>query len=576
MSQKIEEIGLEGANQPDSDRSQEAKITATDRRAYLVRQLSARGVLSLARYNSYSTVSSSSLKADIKHLYDLGWSIHTVEIEGRIYIVDAASRHLHARFHRSEINAEGKESVAIACCSMLLGVPDKGKVDDKGARELFEKSNPELDGLLSRTVFLNQLFEQNGFEGDELKPVRDAIINDILLPPLAATPDQEASKKILGNKYLGARLGGVAENVVRLKGLLMDLWDEARLSIFLAAGTTNERFARWVSEVLLPTGYSKLANLEVSTNSRTIFNIVGDPEVPALALVIGGSQVGVEGVSESIAGPLSDVFMDATSGLLNFQISFVGAVALNVAGGFAITDSLEERRMKESCLSSNRSRLRVLCIDRSKIKLKPVRSGHRFATLSPKHIDLIITNKLPEGSSDENEEEAELCIRKIRREYKVPVFEAEFDHSRNDKRKVTAWGREFRIRTKYQQSEELFMILFKDQNEQDNNDGKNKDEPAEPRFPNKAMEVWMQIINEWFLSDKIPDSIKQELVKAFNNKHEPTYYGNGDFDPWRILKKSERKSQSNQLSAADQEYDERRRTSFKELNDAISSYLGES
>lgn len=469
-------------NPPPTGASGGERFSTKNRRIFIAQQLRARGILSLARLakkrdlegSSSTALSSNSLQGDIDFLNELGFSIRTVETDGKSYLVDAAARHVDSREHRVDLNAEAKEWIAMAATSLVLGLPD-GKEGSIEARRSLERTNPELRDLPSRS------------------DLRRIIV--------------EAHQNTLAEN--GAK---------RVFALLEQAWLEARMSIFCDAGTTNERFASWISEILLPTSFSRLCTLQVCSNSRTIFNVLGDPEVPAKAVILGGSQLGIDGVSESIAGGLTDAFLRSTAGILDFSMAFIGAVCIDGNLGFALSDSADEKAVKEIVMGQGRTGIRILCVDRSKFCKEPLRSGFRFAALCPEQIDLVITNAALSDDPLEERCESEACevIEKIRNTWGIPVVEAgpqKGELKGTPAPRETKRGKAFRVRMKFHKQAQLFAKLgFGEQ----------------PAFPSRAMELWANAAADYLLSPEVAPEVVEELVARVSKLREGVFMGNMD------------------------------------------------
>lgn len=191
------------------------------------------------------------------------------------------------------------------------------------------------------------------------------------------------------------------DRVKTLKSNLKDHWAESNRLVALDSGTTNVMIARYLSQLRLPMPGSPLCSLSVCTNSRRIFEILGDSSVSIKTIIIGGQQ---KFRSPTIAGAMAELFL-RTASILQFGMCILGATKIDVQRFAACSDSQEESSMKH--LMMQKSSLRIIAADSSKFQSGPGREGYKFASLDPSHIDLIITNspirKVGKKVADEEE-----------------------------------------------------------------------------------------------------------------------------------------------------------------------------
>lgn len=50
--------------------------------------------------------------------------------------------------------------------------------------------------------------------------------------------------------------------------------------------------------------------------------------------------------------------------------------------------------------------LRIICVDNGKLQTEPGREGYKFASIDPKHIDVILTNSPARGRKEDDDESA--------------------------------------------------------------------------------------------------------------------------------------------------------------------------
>lgn len=338
------------------------------RRNYIVRHMRSRGIISWERLEAdLGAPSRQAIRYDIEELNSLGFNIEKVSYDGRSYLVDASARHLFTKRQRVQINSQHKQAVGSAAAGLILGLPPLGSQ----ASKLCDSHNPELRDC----------------------PTRENIIE--------ALDDQEST----------------TGSLVLLKDALESFWKEQNRQVFLDSGTTNDRAAEYLRDVILPTSYSPLTGLSVCTNSRGMFSMLAEPEVGAKAIIVGGSQIGE---TESLAGTLSEFFLKQAKSL-RFGICLLGATQVDLRSGrfYLCSDSFEEATLKSIALE--KSLIRAVCVDHTKFSESPMREGFPFASINPSQIDLVITSR-PSGRG--SEEQKDHCSRvEMIKARGVPVLE---------------------------------------------------------------------------------------------------------------------------------------------------------
>lgn len=416
-------------------------------------------------------VNPSSLQGDLDFLNSLGFSIEPVESGGRRYLVDALARHIGAKGERTDLHAQEKQSIAMAAVSLMLGLPNKRgeTIDEMQRRQRLETTNPEV-GYLWTTDDIKRQFDYNN--------------------------------------------GTPAEHKVSfLKNKLSRLWQESNMSIFCDAGTTNDRMGFVLKDLFLPTAFSPLRNLQVCTNGRVLFNTMADAEVCAKGIITGGHQLGVDGATDSIAGSFTEAWLRATEGVLSFGICFIGCTAVDAGQGFFLSDSFEEKTVKEIVMAPGRSRIVVVVADRSKFHMSPMREGFRFSSISPEQVDLIITNAVDGGGRDESTG----LIDRVRN-MGVPVIEAIFP-STNDRQsypyREIIRGRELRARVPYDRLEKLLNELGLTTRQSEEYNLRSHEVDSSLLIPTKyishSMELFLNACVDFFLHD---DSLEAAPIKA--------------------------------------------------------------
>jgi DeoR/GlpR family transcriptional regulator of sugar metabolism len=186
---------------------------------------------------------------------------------------------------------------------------------------------------------------------------------------------------------------------------LEDFWriEQSRV-IAVDCGTTNRRLMDILKYVDIPCPFTSMSSLTVCTNDRKIFEMIGVPSVSIRTIICGGQQ---RLLTESIAGALAELFL-RTAATLQFGIAIVGSAVIDLSRHACCSDSQEEAAIKT--LMFQKSTMRIVLVDNTKLVRKPMREAYRFATLNPEQIDVIVVNKplrvedLPGAStSDERE-----------------------------------------------------------------------------------------------------------------------------------------------------------------------------
>lgn len=190
----------------------------------------------------------------------------------------------------------------------------------------------------------------------------------------------------------------------RLKSLRLNLrkfWAEANRMVAIDSGTTNKMLARYLKELSFPLPGSPLCALSVCTNSRKIFEELGPPEVGVKCIIVGGQQ---KFRSPTVAGAMAELFL-RTASILQFGLCILGSTKVDVERFAICSDSQEEASMKN--LFMEKSSLRIVCVDDSKLQTGPGREGYKYASIDPNHIDLIITNS-PFRTKNQNSSKADI------------------------------------------------------------------------------------------------------------------------------------------------------------------------
>ena len=341
------------------------KEKAKLRRQKLIELVESRGKVllkeALAEVNA-PNLSRQSLHDDLQAINDFGHQIKQIRDKKLTWLVDQKNAHWSTSDERSLDKQEEKQLVASFCTGMICGLD---KIPDK---------------LLS-----------TGFRCHTKMEVQEAL-------------NQSRS------------LGSASEAASRVLRKLQAFWRELNRQVAIDAGTTTLETAKSLAKLKLPSPYNEMLTLAVCTNSRQIYETLGDPKVDIKTIIIGGNHVGR---SNAIAGNLSIDFLNAAKSL-HFAISFVGCSLIDVRELECNAPSWEESQLK-ACLFG-KSTLKVVVADDSKISDFHLRSSFPFASLSEgsSHVDLIVTNRRSSNSDEAVNEDFDTMVQKIR-ENGVPV-----------------------------------------------------------------------------------------------------------------------------------------------------------
>ncbi len=318
------------------------------------------------------------------------------------------------RFITRHINAHGKLLIADLLAAFPGTKPESIKGDIASMNRAggsYRKVGKEiLDGTAPATL---GLADRSSMNGEEKSLVADLAVSFLI----GFTQAPENKKPSLKDRIYSERqilqwllsCGPDAKNTAqRVRAILLKHLAETSRIVALDDGTTTLRVAEKLRKFLVPVSGTNLNHLTVCTNSREIFNVLGDSAVEQIrAIVVGGQQIGR---SSAIAGPLAEHFLRSCA-LLQFSVSMVGASSMTVDKGLAFSDTQEEAIIKGILFS--KSALRVIVVDNAKLDRRGVRHGYAFCSLDPQFCDLVITNSpialefLGDCDEDERKEHAE-------------------------------------------------------------------------------------------------------------------------------------------------------------------------
>ena len=283
---------------------------------------------------------------------------------------------------RESIHIEEKKLVAQLTASLICGSPSATKNSVLPSWMEGEDARNALERMVSS--FLKSQEKRSDMR------VMEAHVSNVFLhlaqkiKPHTGNEALENVNEVLSHlKFYDASL---AKHHDALKSKLYTFWDETSRLIAIDSGTTNIILSRFLKKIPLPLQGSRLCSLTVCTNSRRIFEELGPSDVWIKTIIIGGQQMYR---SPTIAGAMAELFLRSAS-ILQFSICILGSTRIDLDRFAICSDSQEESSIKN--LFMDRSSLRVIVVDNFKFQTGPGREGYRFASIDPKHVDLIITN----------------------------------------------------------------------------------------------------------------------------------------------------------------------------------------
>jgi DeoR/GlpR family transcriptional regulator of sugar metabolism len=276
---------------------------------------------------------------------------------------------------RESINVEGKQLVAQLAAAMICGLSEV-KIENWLPKWMPSHLSEEWLAALSGAIASSPR--------TKLRADLEGILSSLKRhgsPHLSEYRSARAVLKLLQRSTLYLK-----ERQTQLRTSLRSYWSEGTRLVALDSGTTNIWVARFLKEVRLPVPGSPFRSLTVCTNSRRIFEELGPSEVSVKTIIIGGQQ---KFRSPTIAGVMAEMFLRAVP-FLQFGMCVLGSTRVDVDQLAVCSDSQEESSVKN--LLMEKSSLRVICVDDSKLQSGPGREGYKFAAIDPRHIDLLITN----------------------------------------------------------------------------------------------------------------------------------------------------------------------------------------
>jgi DeoR/GlpR family transcriptional regulator of sugar metabolism len=277
---------------------------------------------------------------------------------------------------REGLNREGKQLTARLAASLICGL---SKCDDEWLLPSWMRDHDARKAL-------DKLLEDEQVPEDEMAgKVRSVLTHlEAKLEGQCGSCALDTTENVL--RLLKKSEAALSEAQKALRTRLYSFWEELYRLVAIDAGTTNFLVAEYLKMLRLPIANSSLCSLAVCTNSRRIFALLGPAHVSVKSIVIGGQQ---KFHSPAIAGAMAEFFLH-TASILQFGMCILGATKIDMDRFVVCSDSQEEASIKN--LFMERSSLRVICVDNSKLQTGPGREGYKFAAIDPKHVDLIITN----------------------------------------------------------------------------------------------------------------------------------------------------------------------------------------
>lgn len=360
-----------------------SKEKPAERRRYIWQTVARDGILSHEMLKQrFENLTSQNIADDIKALRELGHNLRSVPdtIDKRkSNIIDEDARHTRSKKPREQLNHNEKRAVATVLMGVICGFPSSVSPEAAGV------DNRDSDG--SKETEHRETIERQS----RLAEAVPKIFKDC--PSIHDLREQiEDHKEFTSSNYR------------KVRRRIDSYWNEMNRGIAIDAGTTNDQTALLLQQLSLPAAFSNLSALTVCTNSRGIFQTLGSAETDAKVIMIGGEQVNR---TEAVAGRMAELFL-RSAGILSFGLGVSGTTMVNLKEMSFNSDSHEEANLK--ALIFQRSALRIVVFDHTKLTKEPIRSSYPFATIDPEQVDLVITNE-PEGGATEEFTEAIRAIR---------------------------------------------------------------------------------------------------------------------------------------------------------------------
>lgn len=350
---------------------EKAETESSERRKFIYRQIARFGSVSYKEICQHfeKEIRPHLLKQDVEFWRSLGFDLSVIRssLDSREkIIVEGQSRQVAAKAVRSQINRQEKEIVAQAAMGLLCGFDSWAKIQSASEETIVAihaRQNQQANYIPREFIHCY---------------TRNELIAELTRPRASHTAESTAHSVV---------------------NRMVQFHHEMSRLISMDAGTTMDILASYISKLKLPTAETdhpvptpgtNLAFLTVCTNSRGIFQILGEPEVNTRVIIIGGEQ---RGRSEAVAGRLSELFLQ-TAGLLRFGVSLLGATFIDADKSMqCCSESQVLSRLK--AIIFGQSALRVVCADHSKLLSRPMWSAYPFVSITPQQVDMILTNYPP-------------------------------------------------------------------------------------------------------------------------------------------------------------------------------------
>ena len=205
-------------------------------------------------------------------------------------------------------------------------------------------------------------------------------------------------------------------------------WSLMTRRIAIDSGTTLDSLAENViSKARYRRNTSILSSLEVCINSLSIFQTLGNLDVDARTLMLGGFQ---EEGSEALCGTYTEKFIEANN--LKMGVCIVGATLVDLGARQFGSDHYRDGQLKRKLLE--RSTIKIVAADSSKFCKESMQNHYGFCSIDTRCVDLIVTDSFleilknihPEKSQEyDTLEPAEILVEiKNIMPYGVPIIEA--------------------------------------------------------------------------------------------------------------------------------------------------------
>jgi DeoR C terminal sensor domain len=191
---------------------------------------------------------------------------------------------------------------------------------------------------------------------------------------------------------------------------LKEYWLDSQKALFLDAGTTTHvlantyikyfpfPFAPIENKPVPETQDTTVNRLEVITNDRYIFHLLGEQNVQAKVLMIGGRQ---HLRSAAVSGKMAEGFVRNNS--LYAGMGIIGVSAMCVKGGRDVSEYLyaeNEYLAAMKTLFLDRSKIKIVAADSSKFESDIQQGDTRICEINNRQIDLIVTEKANDATID--------------------------------------------------------------------------------------------------------------------------------------------------------------------------------